>query len=415
METITVRVKWPFKRKTKSNPVYQTILAGMFSKNPVWTKKDIARMTEAGYKNCCTVFACINERAGGAAGVPWQLFQKPTSKGGKKVKLEDHALINLMRRPNPMEGKSAFIMKTMAFYLISGNSYLTRVGPDDPNAPPREMYSIRPDRMKVLPGNQMEPIRGYKYEAGGHSQEFRFEEILHLKTFSPLDDWYGLSPISVASKEIDILSMSREGNMKLLQNDCRPSGGLIVEGTLDEETRQNLEKKLEEKYQSYKNTGRPMVLEGGVKWEPWALSPKDMDGLNTDKMNSRKICSVYNIAPEIIGDAENKTYSNYKEARKALYIEAILPDLDFLADEFNNWLTPAFGDNLILEYDKNAIEAIREEQNAVYERQVKAWWRTLNERRIACGDDEIGEEGNVILIPSNLIPLTDISGNIKEE
>jgi len=410
----TFRIKLPFKRK-KSNPAYQAILAGLFSKNPIWTKKNIARLTEAGYQNCCTVYACINERAGGAAGVPWQVFQKPMAKDTKKVLLEDHALTRLMRRPNPMEGQSAFIMKTLAFYLISGNSYLSRNGPNDPDAPPMEMWSIRPDRMKVLPGNQMQPVRGYRYTVNAKDTDFKFEEILHLKSFSPLDDWYGLSPINVASKEIDILSMTRESNMKLLQNDCRPSGGLVVEGSLEEEGRKDLEKQLEEKYQGYKNTGRPMVLEGGVRWEPWALTPKDMDGLNSDKMNSRKICSVYNVAPEIIGDAENKTYSNYKEARKALYTEAILPDLDMLADEFNNWLTPAFGDNLILEYNKDAIEAIREEQNAVYERQAKAWWRTVNERRRACGDDEIGEEGNVILIPANLIPLADISGNIEEE
>ena len=401
--------------KTKENPVYQAMLMTL-GKNPIWTKEDIARMTKAGYQNCCTVYACVNERAGGAAGVPWRLFQRPMPGGGKKVEIEEHGLLELMRRPNPREGGSAFIMKTMAFYLISGNSYLVRVGPEQ--GPPGEMYSIRPDLMKVVPGNQFEPIAGYRYTAvNGVARvpDFGPKEILHLKSFNPLDDWHGLSPIQVAGKEIDISSMSREWNMKLLQNDCRPPGGIIVEGTLDEEQRVALEEKLEEKIQGYKNAGRPPILEGGVKWESWAITPKDMDWLNSDKMNARKICSVYNVAPEIIGDSENKTYSNYKEARKALYVEAILPDLDFLRDEFNNWLTPAFGDRLYLEYDKNAIEAIREEQDAVYTRQAQAWWRSVNEKRLACGDDDIGSEGDVIFIPSNFVPLADISGNTAEE
>ena len=217
-------------------------------------------------------------------------------------------------------------------------------------------------------------------------------------------------------KEIDIQSMSREWNMKLLQNDCRPPGGIIVEGTIAPEERERLESKFEEKMRGYKNAGRPPVLEGGVRWEPWAISPKDMDWLNSDKMNSRKICSVYNIAPEIIGDSENKTYSNYKEARKALYIEAILPDLDFFQDELNNWLVPAWGDDrLYLQYDKNSIDAIREELTAIYERQSKAWWRTVNERRISCGDAGIGPAGDIILAPTNLIPFSDISGNTTEE
>ena len=402
---------WPFKKK--SNPVYKTILTTMFGDNPAWTKKNIANITKAGYENCCTVFACVNERAGSGAGVPWRLFKKPISRGAKKVEIEAHPLLDLMNRPNSQEGGFAFRMKVMAFYLISGNSYLTRIGPKQ--GPPKEMYSIRPDRMKILTGNELMPIRGYQYTVGGQKRDFKFEEILHLKSFSPLDDWYGLSPIAVAGKEIDILSMNRAWNMKLLENDCRPPGGLVVEGALSEEQRGGLEKTLEEKMTGYKNAGKPLVLEGGVKWEPWAINPKDMDGINSDKMNSRKICSVFNIPPEIIGDSENKTYSNYKEARKALYIEAVLPDLDLLRDELNNWLTPAFGDNLHLSYDKNSIDAIREELSAVYERQGKAWWRTVNERRISTGDAGIGKAGDVILTPANLIPFSDISGNISEE
>jgi len=39
-----------------------------------------------------------------------------------------------------------------------------------------------------LTGNEFEPIRGYRYTAGGRILNFKFEEILHLKSFSPLDD-----------------------------------------------------------------------------------------------------------------------------------------------------------------------------------------------------------------------------------
>jgi len=398
--------------RKKSDPSYQAILMTMLGNNPIWTKKEIARLTEAGYQNCCTVYACVNERAGGLAGVPWQAFRRPASKDTKTERVEEHAILNRMRRPNPQEGGSAFRMKAMAFLLIGGNSYLTR------REPLNELYVMRPERVKVLPGNDIEPIRGYRYTVNAipRKPDFKREEVLHLKTFAPLDDWYGLSPIEVAAKEIDISSMGREWNMKLLQNDCRPPGGIIVEGTLEEEQRERILKKFEEKMQGYKNAGRPPLLEGGVKWEPWAITPKDMDWLNSDKMNARKICSVYNVAPELIGDSENKTYSNYKEARKALYVEAILPDLDFLRDELNNWLTPAYDDDrLYLDYDKDAIEAIKEEQNAVYERQAQAYWRTINEKRQSCGDDSIGPAGDVIMIPANLILLSDISGNKEEE
>ena len=422
MDYMTINLAKPLNKvssfmrrmRTKQNPVYSSLVM-MLGGNPQWTKKDIARLTEAGYQNCSTVYACINERAGGAAGVPWQLFQRPTSKDGKKELIDEHPLLDLIRRPNPQEGGAFFVKKALAFYLISGNSYLARVGPD--LGPPKELYAVRPDRMKVIPGTPAQPIRGYRYSVGGvpRKPDLKPEEILHLKMFHPLDDWYGLSPIEAASKEIDISAMGREWNMKLLQNDGRPSGALTTETGLTDEQRNFLKEQYKDSHQGYKNVGNPLILEGGLKWEPFAITPKDMDWLNSDKMNSRKICSIYNVAPEIVGDADNKTYSNYQEARKALYIEAILPDLDFIRDEFNNWLTPAFGDRLSLEYDKDAIEILREEQTAVYTRMGMAHWLTINEKRAACGEDDIGPAGDVVMIPANLIPLGDVSGNIEEE
>jgi len=226
----------------------------------------------------------------------------------------------------------------------------------------------------------------------------------------------GGSPIRVAARQVDLQAMAAEWNARLLKQDCRPPGAIVTEGVLEDEQREELEKQMEEKMMGYKNAGRPPVFEAGIKWQSFAITPKDMDWINSDKLNTRKICAVFNVAPELIGDAENKTYSNYQEARRALYLENILPLMDYLRDEYNNWLSPLWeNERLMLEYDKDSIEAIKEELTAVYTRQAQAHWRTVNEKREATGDDNIGKAGDIILIPANMIPLADISGNIEEE
>jgi len=400
------------KMALKQNPVFHSMMM-MLGDNPAWTDQELAKLMKAGYQNCYAVYACVKQIVDAAGGIPWNLFKRPTSASGKKEKIDEHPLLDLMRRPNPQDGGAAFIKNELAFYLIAGNSYIVKAGPE--RGEPRELYIMRPDRVKVLPGTRFEPIRGYRYEVGGDHKDLGFQEVLHLKAFHPLDDSYGLSPIAVASKQIDIQAMATEWNARLLENDCRPPGAIVTEGNLDDEQHERLEKQLESKMMGYKHAGRPPVFEAGIKWQSFAITPRDMDWLNSDKLNSRKICSVFNVAPELIGDAEQKTYSNYKEARKALYMETILPLMDYLRDEYNNWLTPAFEERLLLEYNKDAIEAIREELTAVYDRQEKAWWRTLNEKRKATGDDDIGKAGDVILVPANFVPLADISGNIDEE
>lgn len=411
---------WPIKQikniamrmRVKQNPVLRSMMM-MLSGSPLWTKKDLAKLAEAGYQNCYAVFACVKKIVDAAGGIPWQLFKRPMSQGGKKEEIEQSPLLDLMKRPNPQDGGASFTKNALAFYLIAGNSYITYMGPE--RGEPRELYIMRPDRTRILPGTRFEPVGGYRYEVGGDHRDFGPHQVLHLKAFHPLDDWYGMSTIEVVAKQIDIQAMAAEWNAKLLQNDCRPPGAIVTEGNLDDEQHQRLEKSLEEKMMGYKHAGRPPVFEAGIKWQSFAITPKDMDWLNSDKLTTRKICAVLNVDPSLIGDSESKTYNTYQEARRALYMETVLPLMDYLRDEYNNWLTPLFGDNLVLEYNKDAIEAIREELNAVYERQVKAWWRTVNEKRRACGDDEIGPAGDIVMVPSTFIPLADISGNREEE
>ena len=425
MQTRTVRLDlgWPVRKlraltrglRIKQSPAYQTLVTTLGS-NPLWTKKDIAKLAEAGYMNCAAVYACVTQIVEAAAMVPWTLYRKPTSKDSKKEEIEEHDLLNRLHRPNPQEGGAAFIKNTLAYYEIGGNSFLIKVGPNE--GPPGELYTMRPDRTRVIPGNQFQPIAGYRYTVNGvdRKPDFRPEEVLHLKAFHPLDDWYGLSALQVASKEIDISAMGREWNMKLLENDARPPGAMVTDGALDADQRDSIKEQMADDITGYKNAANPLVLEGGLRWESFAITPKDMDWLNSDKMTIRKICSVLKVAPELIGDSEAKTFANYKEARKALYLEAVIPLLSYLRDEFNNWLTPAWEDpRLYLDFDRDSIDAIKEELSAVYERQAQAHWRTINEKREACGDGNIGPEGDVILIPSTMLPLADISGNIDEE
>ena len=52
--------------------------------------------------------------------------------------------------------------------------------------------------------------------------------VLHLKTFNPLNDWYGLSPIEAAAYSIDQHNQAGAWNQAMLQNGARPSGAIVV-------------------------------------------------------------------------------------------------------------------------------------------------------------------------------------------
>ena len=91
MDSIKIDLSWPARKakalvqrfRTKADPALQTLLMTLGG-NPLWSKKDIARLAKSGYQNCSTVYACVNLIVEAAAAVPWQLFKRPAAGDTKK-------------------------------------------------------------------------------------------------------------------------------------------------------------------------------------------------------------------------------------------------------------------------------------------------------------------------------------------
>lgn len=376
-------------------------VVGLTMGQPQWSPARYDNFAREAYARNPWVYACIQEISRAIAGVPWVLYQGPaTGRRGKVREIDVHPLLTLLARPNPEQGGPSFFEAVASYWLISGNCYIEAVGPK--GAPPRELYALRPDRMKVIP-DMMNRVGGYEYSAGTESVTFTTAEVLHIKTFHPLSDWYGLSPIEAAAKIIDLDNELSNFEVALLQNSARPSGALFTEQQLDDRQFQRLKDQIGEIYAGTRNAGKPMVLDGGLDWKQMALSPEAMSMTEMSKWTAAKIAAAFGVPGEIIGLGA-ATYQNRREARRALYSETVLPMLDRLRDDLNNWLVPKFGERLRLDYDRDSIEALTEDRKSLYETVRTADWLTVNEKREATGYGEM-PEGDVIVTPSNMLPL----------
>jgi len=151
---------------------------------------DLAR---DGYVENAIVYRCINEIANGVAAVPFKLMR-----GDQPI--EDHPLLDLLSRPNPTMSQSEYFQKVVSYLLLSGNSYMLRVGTD--NGEPSELYCLRPDRIEIkTTKNALMPL-AYNYVIEGVVKQ-RYDidqitgqsEVKQIKLFNPVDDFLGQSPI----------------------------------------------------------------------------------------------------------------------------------------------------------------------------------------------------------------------------
>lgn len=369
-------------------------------------------LAEQGYKNCETVYSCINRIAKSISAMSFKLFRVTED---TEEELRKHILLELFKAPNPEMGGKTFIENLVGYWLISGNAYLYLYLGESKNY--AEMYLLRPDRVRVKKSKGEDEII-YIYSVGGRGKVYTQEEVLHIKFFNPLNDLYGLSPISVCAQSVDIVNLGLDWNRQLLLNESRPSGVIFLQGILTPEQREELRRQFMEKYTGIKNIGKPIVIEGGegMDWKQISLSPKDMDWLQSDKASTLKICSVFGVPPELIGMQEQKTYSNFQEARLDFVEHTIIPLMEILVEEFNRWLVKKFDNDLELRINYEKTPGYQAIQEKKWERAMKAMGlMTINEIRTKLLEIEPIEGGDVILIDGSKMPLSILTGNTEEE
>ncbi|WP_084756016.1 phage portal protein [Candidatus Paracaedibacter symbiosus] len=381
-KTLTKGLEQPKKTGRSTAPYVAYNLLG----RPVWTPRDYQQLADEGYQKNVIVYRCVNLITRGISSIPWLLYDRD-------AEVERHPILELLHVPNPRQAGSAFMESLMGHLLLSGNAYIQAIF--DGDNLPCELYPLRPDRMKVIPGESGTPL-AYEYTVDNAKRYLNCDReqgnvaVLHFKHFHPLNDWYGMSPIEAAARSIDQHNVVAEHNLSLLQNGGRPSGALMFRpspnGTpLTDSQREGLREDIKNIYEGSTNAGKVLVLEGDFDWKEMGLSPKDLDFIEGKNLSAREIAQAFGVPPILVGIPGDATFANYKEARYHLWEDTIVPLIESIVAELNLWLCPFFDKNLRLGYDLDSIPALALRREATWNKISTSNFLTINEKRQAVG------------------------------
>jgi HK97 family phage portal protein len=367
---------------------------------PVWSDRNYKAFANEAYRQNVIAFRSIQAIADAVASVPWTAWRG-------KAELADHPILKLIKNPNPRDSRAQYLHQKVGFLLLAGNGYEEQV---EQGGAIRELYQLRPDRMKIIPGANGFPI-AYEYSVGQRKVRFDVDPITlrgpvrHMKLFNPTDDWYGMSAIEPGAFGVDTHNEAGAWMQSLLQNSARPSGALVVKDdkTLQDDEFNRLKTELDEQYSGARNAGRPMLLEGGLDWRPMSLSPSDMTLIETKLSAARDVALALGVPPQLLGIPGDNTYSNYQEARLAFWEDTVMPLVNMIADDWNASLSEAFG-GVTLKPDFDQVPAIVEKKRAQWEMLDKTASLTLNEKRAAMGYEPV-KGGDVVMVPMSTMPL----------
>lgn len=389
-------------RRTEAKESATSSIMVMNPGQPVWSPRDYKSFADEGYNKNVVAYQAINRIAEAIGSVRWTAWRGETE-------LTESPLLDLIKNPNPMQSYQEYLMAKVGFLMISGNSYEERVVV---GGQPRELYNLRPDRMKIIPASNGIPA-SYCYEFNSRKIFWDVDpltlqsDVMHTKLFNPINDWYGMAPIEAGAFAIDQHNESMKWMQSLLQNSARPSGALVTKDgeSLSDDNYTRLKAQIQDQYQGSSNAGRPMLLEGGLSWQAMGLSPTDMGIIEAKYSSARDVCLAFGVPPQLLGIPGDNTYSNYAEARLAFWEDTVMPLLDRISAEWNKWLGPFFGDQE-LRADLDKIPAIADKRMTLWDMADKSTDLTINERRELKGFEPI-EGGDVLLVGMGQISLGD--------
>ena len=426
------------KNFQNTNTEFNKIIYNYLGQSIVWNPEKDDTYNDKGYMYNSTVYSIVNLIAKTASSIPFQIYEIKNQNELKKYKamtsglvngnilhksllqrkhalaeLDDTELHKLLERPNPAQSYSSWIQEIIAFGKLTGNRYIYGIKPESgPNLSKwQELYVLPSQSVEINSNGIFEPVSGYSLDYSGQ-YKIEADDICHIKDFNPYYDGtgshlYGMSPLKAGLRSLDTNNAAVTTGVKYLQN--QTSRGVLMsdEGDLNEVQAKQLKDKFRQQYQGADNAGDIIITPKKLSWVNFGLNAADVSLIEQYNASIKDLCNVYQVPVQLLNNTDTSTYNNMVEAKKSLYQNAVIPELNKIRDELNRWLVPSFGENLYLDFDYSNIAELQEEMDSVVKQMASAWWTTPNEKRQAMnfGVDEENEEMNDYYIPANLMPM----------
>ena len=308
--------------------------------------------------------------------------------GGAPLMEGDPALTALVKATSA--GQS--LLETLASQLLlHGNAYVQVM--KDAIGRPVELFALRPERVSVVAGADGWP-QGFAYKVGETVlqvpalDEDASPNLIHLKSFHPADDHYGAGCLAAADEAVATHNAAARWNRALLENAARPSGALVYDpgdgGGLSPDQFDRLKAELAEAYAGQINAGRPMLLEGGLKWQSLSLSPADMDFAELKAAAARDVALAFGVPPMLLGLPGDNTYANYREANRALWRLTLLPLSGKILAALSEGLATWFPD-AVLAIDLDRVPALADDREKLWAQVGGASFLSDAEKRAMLG------------------------------
>jgi len=334
------------------------------------------------------------------------------------LKHTDQSIINfLLDGVYGPSGYSNMMAEAAMSYALTGNVYFDIMG--NVNREPAAIRCLKPFDISIdLDNDDIAKLYRASNGYGGQmtynrksKTDFRYyagtmNELIHIMDVTGTHRGRGANPVNSIVKNCLSSISAVDHNNALLNNGARPSGALMADKdeNLTDKQFSYMKSELENQYTGSSKAGRPMLLEGGLKWVEMSISPKDLDFKELLQSNAKEIIARYMLSLSSI-TMDGATFNNMAVSRVNDFDKAIEPIATAIFDGLDDALLPRFGldtDRYKITYNPESAPALIERDIQKGERMANTGVFTYNEIRTQFGKEPLADGGDNVYAPQGL-------------
>jgi HK97 family phage portal protein len=334
------------------------------------------KLIDEGYGGNISLFSIVNKIVTTASNVPLTIIDE--SKDNEIV--DKGELFDMLQRPAIYRGDrlntGEWIEATLTYLLLTGNLYQRHL----------TISGFRGIQgFEIIPSGIIVPKEVNSYLTGATSYQLNdkqrqsiisSDELSHLKYINPttygLDSLKGLSPLHAGlytlkgstdvQKALSVL-IENQGVRGILSNESNRAG----EGVrMTEPIAKRIKDSLSGMIRGVDKVNSVHVTSASVKYTQMGMSSADLKLTESGVLTDRQLCNMFGVDSKLFNDPASSTFNNVQEATTGMYINAIIPNLDKLVNNFNDEITRPYNlenrTKLKVIVDTSEIEALQKNQ-----------------------------------------------------
>jgi len=347
------------------NPYYQTFQVSGGFRFDDFNQEEVIKK---GYAGNADLYSIVRKISSTASDIPLDLYE--INREGEKELVTEGELYDLLQQPNRLQTMSEFIEESLLFLLLSGNAYnvgYKSLGMGDVF---REVNVLSSQYVTIETGGMTDPIKAYWYQ-DINNLKFDTDEVMHTKYPNPKGDAtdrvYGLSPLEAGSNALQSSNNTQEARGSVAKN--MGANGIISAGSersFTKEQGEEMQSKWDAKVGNLSKFGRNLVTSANINYTQLGFDPQRLQLVESGIIDMRSLCNIYSVPSQLFNDVSGTTYNNMAAAKKSLYTEAVLPNLNLWLQNFNNWFIDSWSKyenkNYCLEANTSGIEVLQADQ-----------------------------------------------------